>query len=109
MAFLPGRIAPAEESADARLSGRSEPHHMGHIRPFALRPGGIQSIPSNILRSTGRDMLCQLQQETGHREGFNLSLEEVVIRGVGDDGCFAIFLDTEDGYPWRSGVSACRY
>jgi len=28
------------------------------------------------------------------RKGFDLSLEEIVIRGVGDDGGFAILLDT---------------
>jgi len=67
---------------------------MGHIRPFSLRPGGIQSIPSNILRSTGRDMLCQLQQETGHREGFDLSLEELIVGSVVDHGGLFVLLDT---------------
>jgi len=50
-------------------------------------------------------MLCQLQQETGHREGFNLSLEEVVIRGVGDDDGLAILLDS---LQTRSVMSAQR-
>ncbi len=51
-------------------------------------------------------MLCQLQQETGHREGFDLSLEEVVIRGVGDDGGLAILLDTYlfEGQRWAGDV-----
>jgi len=75
-------------------SGRGERNHMVHIRPFSLRPGSIQSIPSSILRSTGRDMLCQLQQETGHREGFDLSLEELVIGGVVDHGGLSVLLDT---------------
>jgi hypothetical protein len=51
---------------------------MGHIRPFSIRPGGIQSIPSDILRSVWWGVLFQLQQETGHREAFDLSFEEFV-------------------------------
>jgi len=67
---------------------------MGHIRPFSLRPGGIQSVPSNILRSAWWDVLCQLQQETGHGEGFDLSLEEFVVGSVVDHGGLSILLDT---------------
>jgi hypothetical protein len=39
-------------------------------------------------------MPCQLQQETAHREGFDLFFEEVVVRDVGDDDGLAILLDT---------------
>jgi hypothetical protein len=41
-------------------SGRGEPHHMGHIQPFSLCAGGIQSVASNILRSARWDVLCEL-------------------------------------------------
>ena len=63
---------------------------MGHIRPFALGSGSIETISPDILRSTGRDMLCQLQQETGYREGFDLSLEEFVVGSVVDYGGLSI-------------------
>ena len=51
-------------------------------------------------------MLCQLRQEAGHREGFDLSLEEVVVRGLGDDGGLAILLDTYlfAGQRWAGDV-----
>ena len=38
-------------------------------------------------------MLCQFQQETGRGERFNLSLEEVVVGGVGDHRSFAVLFD----------------
>ncbi len=63
---------------------------MWHIRPFALSSGSIEPISSNILRSARWDVLCQLQQETGHREGFDLTLEEFVVRNVGDHRGIAI-------------------
>jgi hypothetical protein len=35
-------------------------------------------------------MLCQFQQETGHREGFDRSLEEFVVGSVVDHGGLAV-------------------
>jgi hypothetical protein len=35
-------------------------------------------------------MLCQLQQETDHREGFDLSLEEFVVGSVVDHGGLSV-------------------
>lgn len=66
-------------------SGRGEPHIMEHVWPFALGSGGsplrsIEPISPDISRSTRGDMLCQLHQETHHGEGFDLSLEETVMR-----------------------------
>ena len=55
-------------------SGRGKPHHMGHIRPLALRSRSIESISPDILRSTRWDVLCKLKEKTYHREGFGFSL-----------------------------------
>ncbi len=38
-------------------------------------------------------MLRQFQQETGHREGFDLSLEELVVGSVRDHRGLSILLD----------------
>ena len=40
-------------------------------------------------------MLCQFQQETGHGERFDLSLEEIVVGGVGDHRGLSVLLDTD--------------
>ena len=45
-------------------SGRGEPHHMGHIQPFSLCAGGIQSVAANILRSAWGDVLRHFEEET---------------------------------------------
>ena len=74
-------------------SGRGKARYMGHIRPFALRTGGIQSVPPNILRSARWDVLCELQEKTHHGKGFGFLLEELVVGGIGDHRSFAVFLD----------------
>ena len=71
----------------------SEPHNIRHFRPFSLGAGSIQPISSDILTSFRWDMLRQFQQETYHGKGFGLSLEEVIVRGVGDCRGFAVFFD----------------
>ena len=67
---------------------------MEHIRQFALGSGSIKTIPSNILRSAWWDVLCQLQQETGHREGFDLSSEELLVGSADDHRGLSILFDT---------------
>ena len=38
-------------------------------------------------------MLVEFQEEPHHRKGLGLSLEEVVVGGVGDHRGFAVLLD----------------
>ena len=66
---------------------------MGHIQPLSLRAGGIQSVASNILQSTGRDVLRHFEEETRQGKGFSSALEEFVVRGVADHSGLAVLSD----------------
>ena len=72
---------------------RGKAGYMGHIQPFSLCAGGIQSVASNILRSARGDVLCELQEKTHHGKGFGFALEELVVGSVGDHGGLTILSD----------------
>ena len=59
---------------------------MGLFRPFPFGAGSIQAVPPNILAAFGGNMLCKFQEESHHRKGLGLSLEELVDRPFSSQG-----------------------
>jgi hypothetical protein len=82
--ILHSRIVPDQNLVGARLSIRQERVASHAAYPatcpwFWKHTGHI----AGYIEIHGADVLCQFQQETSHREEFDLSLEELI---VGSDG-----------------------